>query len=110
MSPSSKVSDQISLVSIVFSSLCCFHSYINLFFRLYLKDKFSESKVKFRQASNHYKRVLEPAKLAYDNKTRVLHFPETWLSGLLVDWQVFSTKVNLLYLLYSTARGVVFCI
>ena len=51
-------------------------------FCLYQKDKSSESKVKFRQASNHCKRVLEAAKLAYSNKIRVHHFPETWLSGL----------------------------
>ena len=37
---------------------------------MYRKDKFSASKVKFRQASNHCKRVLEAAKLAYANKTK----------------------------------------
>ena len=37
---------------------------------MYRKDKSSESKVKFRQASNHWKRVLETAKLAYANKTK----------------------------------------
>ena len=42
----------------------------NHFFRLYQKDKSSDSKVKFRQASNHCKRVLEAAKLAYTNKTK----------------------------------------
>ena len=39
-----------------------------LFFRLYQQNKSSESKVKFRQASNYWKRVLEAAKhraLAY---------------------------------------------
>ena len=40
------------------------------FFRLYQKHKFPDSKVKFRQASNNYKRVLEAAKPAYANKTR----------------------------------------
>ena len=34
------------------------------------KCKSSESKVKFRQASNRSKRVLEPAKLTYANKTK----------------------------------------
>ena len=67
----------------------------NHFFRLYQKDKSSESKVKFRQAS----------KLAYATKTRVHHFPETWLLGHLANCQlVFSTKVNMLYLLYSMAQ------
>ena len=61
----------------------------NHFFRLYQKDKFSESKIKFRQASNCCKKVLESAKLAYGNKKneRVHHFSETWLSRLLADWQ-----------------------
>ena len=42
----------------------------NHFFRLYQKDKSFESKVKFRQASNLCKRVLQAAKLAYANKTK----------------------------------------
>ena len=42
----------------------------NHFFCLYQKDKSSESKVKFRQTSNHCKRVLEAAKFAYANKTK----------------------------------------
>ena len=42
----------------------------NHFFSLYQKDKSSDSKVKFRQASNRCKRVLEAAKLAYANKTK----------------------------------------
>ena len=68
---------------------------------MYQKDKSSDSKVKLRQASNRYKRVLEGAKLAYANKTHL--FPETWLLGLFGELlTVFSTKVNLLYLLYST--------
>ena len=33
-------------------------------------NKFSESKVKFRQASDCFKRVLEAAKLEYANKTK----------------------------------------
>ena len=44
--------------------------YRNHFFRLYQKDKSSDSKVKFRQASNRCKRVLEAAKLAYANKRK----------------------------------------
>ena len=42
----------------------------NHFFRLYQQNKSSESKVKFRQASNCYKRVLEAAKFAYATKTK----------------------------------------
>ena len=64
----------------------------NHFFCLYQKDKSSESKVKFRQASNRCKRVLEAVKLAYATKTRVHHFPETWLSGLLANCQYCSQQ------------------
>ena len=42
----------------------------NHFFRLHQREKSSDSKVKFRQASNRCKRVLEAAKLAYANKTK----------------------------------------
>ena len=42
----------------------------NHFFRLYQREKSSDSKGKFRQASNRCKRVLEAAKLAYANKTK----------------------------------------
>ena len=44
--------------------------YRNHFFLLYQQNKSSESEVKFRQASNHCKRVLEATKLAYANKTK----------------------------------------
>ena len=43
----------------------------NHFFRLYQQDKSSDSKIKFRQASNRCKRVLEAARLVYANKTKV---------------------------------------
>ena len=42
----------------------------NHFFHLHQREKSSDCKVKFRQASNHCKRVLEAAKLAYANKTK----------------------------------------
>ena len=42
----------------------------NHFFRVYQKDKSSDSRVKFRQASNCCKRILEAAKLAYASKTK----------------------------------------
>ena len=42
----------------------------NHFFCLYQREKSSHSKVKFRQASNRCKRVLEAAKLAYANKAK----------------------------------------
>ena len=42
----------------------------NHFFRLYQKDKSSDSKVKLRQAINCCKKVLEAAKLACANKAK----------------------------------------
>ena len=42
----------------------------NYLFRLHLKDNSSESKVKFRQANNCCKRVLEADKLVYATKTK----------------------------------------
>ena len=42
----------------------------NQLFPLHQQNKPSESKVKFRQASNRCKRVLEAAKLAYATKTK----------------------------------------
>ena len=77
----------------------------NHFFRLYQQNKSFESKVKFRQASNRCKRVLEAAKLAYATKKKSKLLPRNLALGtfgkLLI---VFSTKVNLLYPLYSTDR------
>ena len=69
----------------------------NHFFHLYQQNKSSESKVRFRQASNHCKRVLEAAKLAYATKTKdFITPPETWLAELFGELLiVFSTKVNL---------------
>ena len=88
----------------------------NHFFHLYQKDKSFESKVKFRQASNHCKRVLEAAKLALTcNKTKESKLAIKQKSPSLPRNLalrtfgklpiVFSTKVKLLYILYSTARS-----
>ena len=60
------------LLSLWFSAACgAAIVHRNHFFYLYQKDISSESKVKFRKASNQCKRVLEAAKLAwYANKTK----------------------------------------
>ena len=63
----------------------------NHFFRLYQKDISSDSKVKFRQASNRCKRVLEAAKLAYANKTKE---------------SITSQKLGFLYLISVTPKMV----
>ena len=57
----------------------------NHFFHLHQQNKSSESKAKFRQSCNCCKRVLQAAKLLYFSKTRVHHFLETCLSGLLAN-------------------------
>ena len=60
--------------------------------RLYQKDKSSESKVKFRQAINCCKRVLEHAKIVYANKTK-----ESVTSQKLGSrdfWQIANSVLN----------------
>ena len=81
------------------------------FFCLYQQNKSSESKEKLRQASNHCKRVVEAAKLTYANKTKDSSLPRNLSLGTFGELLiVFSTKANLLYILYSRVGGVVFCI
>ena len=66
--------------------------YRNHFFHLYQQNKSSEAKVKFRQASNCCKRVLEAAKLAYANKTK-----ESITSQKLGShdfWQIANSVIN----------------
>ena len=60
-------------------------------FHLYQREKF-DSKVKFRQASNHCKRVLEAAKLAYANKTKESITSEKL--GSPDFWQVANSVLN----------------
>ena len=82
---------------------------VKYFVGLYQQNKSSECKLMLRQASNSCKRVLETAKLAYSTKRkRVYHFPETWLSGLLVSvlnkgkstiYPLFKSAIPLLYLI-----------
>ena len=51
-------------------SVACSAVIAHNFFSLLQQNKSSESKVKFRQTSNHCKWVLEVAKLAYPSKTK----------------------------------------
>ena len=75
----------------------------NHFIRLYQQNKSSESKVKFKQASNCCKRVLEAAKLAYATKTKE---PITSQKlGFQDFWRIANSVLNKgksAYLLYST--------
>ena len=63
---------QVKLHSSPWFSAACDAAIIhrNQFIRLYQKEKSSDSKVKLRQDSNYWKRILEAAKLAYANKTK----------------------------------------
>ena len=93
-----------------FSGVCAAAiDYRNHFFCLYEKNKPSESKTKLREAGNCYKRVLGAAKFEYSKKTKSPSLPRNSAVRTFGELPiVFSTKLNLLYLLYSTARGVVF--
>ena len=75
----------------------------NHFFHLYQNDQSSDSKVKFRQASNHAKGFLKLPNLQIKQKSPLLprNLALVTFGKLLI---VFSTKVNLLYLFCSTAR------
>ena len=74
----------------------------NHFFCLHQQNKSFESKVKFRQASNCCKRVHEVAKVAYATQNSP-SLPRNLALGTFGKLLIaFSTKVNLLYLLYST--------
>ena len=64
----------------------------NHFFHLYQQNKSFESKVKFRQASNHCKRVLEAAKLAYATKTKESIKSQKLGSGDF--WQIANSVLN----------------
>ena len=64
----------------------------NYFFCLYQHNKFSESKVKFRQASNCCKRALEAAKLAYANETKKSVFSQKL--GSWDFWQILKSFLN----------------
>ena len=77
----------------------------NNFFCLQEQNQPSESDVKVRQVSNCCKKVLEAAKRTYTDKTNSPSLPRNsalWTFGKLNI--VFSTKVNVLYPLYSTAQ------
>ena len=89
----------------VFSCLCWCHISEKYFFHLYQKDKSSESKVTFRQASNCCKNIPEAAKLPYANKTKESITLQKLDPGTFGELPiVFSTRINLLYLLYSKVR------
>ena len=64
----------------------------NHFFHVYQQNRSSESKGKFRQASNRCKRVLEAAKLAYANKTKESITSQNLCSGDF--WRIANSVLN----------------
>ena len=64
----------------------------NHFFRLYQQNKSCESKVKFKQASNRCKRVLEAAKVSYTTKTKASITPQKL--GSQDFWQIANSVLN----------------
>ena len=64
----------------------------NHFFCLYQKDKSFGSKVKFRQANNSCKRVLEAAKFVYANETKESITSQK--RGSQDFWQIANSVLN----------------
>ena len=88
----------------VFSCLCSYHSSQKpLFFCFYQQNKYSESKVKFRQASNRCKGFLKLPNLYMLIKQKSLSLPRNLVLRTFGKFPiVFLAKVNLLYLLCLT--------
>ena len=63
----------------------------NHFFRLYHREKSSDSKVKFRQASDHWKTAFETAKFVNANNIK-----ESITSQRLGSWDFFRTANSVL--------------
>ena len=59
---------------------------------MYQREKSSDSKVKFRQASNYCKRVPEAAKLTYANKTKESSTSQKL--GSRDFWQIANSVLN----------------
>ena len=79
----------------VSSCVCCRYSHENCFLCFHQQNKYSASKLKFRQGGNYYKRIPKFVNLAYTNKWSL-----AWVTfGELL--RLFLGKVNLLYHFYS---------
>ena len=89
-----------------FSSACAADIvHRNHFFHLCQQNKSFESELKFRQATNCYKMVLEAAKVPYANETKesITFHPRNLALGILAKLPiVFSTKLDVLCLLFNS--------
>ena len=89
----------------VFRSFCYCHSSWKSFFGLYQQNKSSESKVKFRRLVITVKGFLKLQNLHILLKQKNPSLTRNFVLGTFgKSLIVFSTKVNLLYLLYSVAQ------
>ena len=88
----SKVSIQASPIPWFSDSCAAAIVYRSYLIRLYQQNISSESKVKFRQASNHCKWVFEAAKLAYDTKTKEPIFSQKL--GSSDFWWIANSVIN----------------
>ena len=103
--PSSQLSGQAYFISMAFRCLCSCHS-LQISLHLYQQNKSSESKLKFRQASNGCKSFFEAAKPAYVNKKKSPSLPRNLAlrtSGKLPI--VVSVKVNIYYTIPPLFNG-----
>ena len=92
-----------------FSAACAVaivHRNLFFFFRLHQQNKSSESEVKFRQANIVAKGLLKLPNLHVLIKQKNPSLPRNLALGTFGTFRlsVFSTKVNLLYLVYPTTR------
>ena len=85
---------QVKLHSSPWFSAACAAAIVhrNHFFHLYQQNKSSKSKVKFRQANNHCKGVLEIAKFPYATKTK--EFITSQKLGSRDFWQIANSVLN----------------
>ena len=98
---------QVKLPSSPWFSAACAAAIVhrNQFFHLYLQNKSSESKVKFRQTSIVAKGFLKLPNLHMLIKQKISSLPRSLALKTFGKLpMVFLTKVNLLYFLFSTAQ------
>ena len=89
------VSGQATLISMVFSCLCCCHSSKKLIFLFAQSDRLVIVAKGFKKLPNLHM-LIKQKSLSLPRNVALGTFGKSLI--------VFSTKINLLYLLYSTAR------
>ena len=97
---------QVKLHSSSWLSAACVAAIVhrNYFSCFYQQNKSSESKVKFRQASNCWKRVLKAAKLVYTNKRK-----ESITSHKLGSWEFWQISYGFSIIVNPVNAGSKIC-